>query len=181
MTSFLRAKIDWRIAALLAVALQTAAVLWMVEDRATILRSPTAITLTPEPVDPRDLFRGDYVILTYPASSHSLKDAPRPTRWTDGWARLARDEGVWRVRGVSLGRGKPALSDGEVAVRAKIRGARLRFGLERYYVPEGEGGRLEKLIGTRRISVVAAIGEDGRAAIKGLKIDDRLVFEEPYY
>ena len=49
--------------------LQTAVLGWMIESRAGILRSGEEILLKTAPVDPRDLLRGDYVILSYDVST----------------------------------------------------------------------------------------------------------------
>jgi GDYXXLXY protein len=51
-------------AALVQVALLTV----MVIDRTRILREGTEVTLQTRPVDPRDLLRGDYVVLGYDIS-----------------------------------------------------------------------------------------------------------------
>ena len=56
--------------AALAVGLgQTAILGYMVESRASILRYGTEILLQTALVDPRDLLRGDYVILSYDIST----------------------------------------------------------------------------------------------------------------
>lgn len=55
----------WLIAALAVAGLQTAAIGHMVSDRVQLLRSGREIVLPIVPVDPRSLFRGDYVILSY--------------------------------------------------------------------------------------------------------------------
>ena len=63
------------IARFVAVALiQTAVLLSMVYERATILRTGTAVMLKTEPIDPRSLFRGDYVILNYDISRLSTEE-----------------------------------------------------------------------------------------------------------
>ena len=49
---------------LLALA-QIAFLSWMIAGRAAILRDGREVLLKVEPVDPRDLLRGDYVVLTY--------------------------------------------------------------------------------------------------------------------
>ena len=51
-----------------AFVLQAALLGWMIADRALLLARGTEIRLTAVPVDPRDLFRGDYVVLSYPIS-----------------------------------------------------------------------------------------------------------------
>ena len=55
--------------ALVAVALvQTAALAWIVVDRDRLLKHGQEVVMQVTPVDPRDMFRGDYVILGNPLS-----------------------------------------------------------------------------------------------------------------
>ena len=61
----------WLLAGLAAASVQTAAIGWMVWDRISLLKNGREIVLPIIPVDPRSLFRGDYVILDYPVSSVS--------------------------------------------------------------------------------------------------------------
>ena len=56
----------WRTAAV-ALAL-TLALLWIVSGRVSLLSSGQEVVLQTVPVDPRDLLRGDYVILRYDIS-----------------------------------------------------------------------------------------------------------------
>ncbi|MEQ8611292.1 MAG: GDYXXLXY domain-containing protein, partial [Parvibaculum sp.] len=57
------------LALLIGQSLFLAAMVW---DRVSLLRSDTVVTLETAPVDPRDIFRGDYVILNYAISSLAL-------------------------------------------------------------------------------------------------------------
>ena len=59
----------WLIAGIAAAALQTAAIGWIVWDRISLLKNGREIVLPIIPVDPRSLFRGDYVILDYPVTA----------------------------------------------------------------------------------------------------------------
>src|SRR5690606_26923443 len=52
----------------LVALLQAGALLWMIWDRASLLANGREIVLDVVPVDPRSLFRGDYVILGYDIS-----------------------------------------------------------------------------------------------------------------
>jgi uncharacterized membrane-anchored protein len=61
------------------------------------------------------------------------------------------------------------------------------YGLEKYFVPQG-GGRAIELAQVRtgpdrrsRVTVVAAVAPDGRAAIKRLLIDGQVLYAEPPY
>ena len=74
----------WLIAGLAVASLQTAALGSMVWDRIQLLKNGREIVLPIVPVDPRSLFRGDYVILSYDAQRVPVSvitpelDAKRP-------------------------------------------------------------------------------------------------------
>ena len=57
----------------------------------------------------------------------------------------------------------------------------IRYNLESYFVPEGEGRKLEDVRNKGKLSVVAAVLPSGRAAIKRLLIDGQPVYEEPWF
>ena len=56
----------------------------------------------------------------------------------------------------------------------------VRYGLESYFVPQGEGKKIE-LMEKARLEVVAAVAPSGQAAIKRLLIDGVPVYDEPPY
>ncbi len=180
----------WR--ALLAVALLQAAVLgWMVWDRASLISQGREILLATDPVDPRSLFRGDYVILNYALANAALPAGAPVARAGDRiHVTLAKGtDGLWSM--TALAAEQPtALGADRVAMRGRIESVwpdgdkqqlRLAFGIESYFVAEGEGRDLEKLVGTESLAVVVAVADDGRAAIKGLRIGDQVRYDEPLY
>ncbi len=57
----------------------------------------------------------------------------------------------------------------------------IQYGLESYFVPEGEGKKLEQARNQQKLRVVAAVLPSGRAAIKRLLLDGQPVYEEPLY
>ena len=57
----------------------------------------------------------------------------------------------------------------------------VRYNLESYFVPEGEGRKLEDIRNQGKLSVVAAVLPSGHAAIKRLLIDGKPVYEEPLF
>lgn len=175
--------------ALAAVAaLQSAVLAWMIADQAMLLRGGREIALVTVPVDPRSLFQGDYVILRYEISEveAALAGGAALREGDTVYVTLARgEEGGWRAAGVNAEH--PGSRNGDrVVLRgvvASAGGERLGidYGIERYFVPEGEGRRLEQLVGSDRLEVLAAIGDDGRTAIKGLMVEGRLQYEEPLF
>src|SRR5512142_2691329 len=78
----------------LVVALQVVAVLAFAGVKEYALAGGDEIVLATVPVDPRDLFRGDYVTLRYEISTIPGRFAPGDTVY----ARLAESNGVWRLR-----------------------------------------------------------------------------------
>ncbi len=195
-----RIPVLWR--GVLAVLLLCGAIGLLVEGRARLLRSGAEIRLRTAPVDPRDLFRGDYVVLNYGISTVDLGAIAGDRDLSRGevaYVRLAPDaEGFARVVGVH--RARPAAAPGEIILAGRVRssgncaqdqdgridcalgrnGMRLEYGLESYFVPQGEGLAIERTE-RPRLEVVAAVSSSGEAAIKRLLIDGKLVHAEPPY
>ncbi len=165
--------------AALAILILCAIILAMVLDRASVLRSGATVRLATLPVDPRDLFRGDYVILRYEISSLNLTrlGAPRDgfragdkvlvglRPRADGVAEAARiaREGEARDAALVWIEGRIA-SLNDCFARAGVaadcaagdRMARLTYGLESYFVPQGEGRGIERTAASR-VQVLAAV------------------------
>lgn len=170
---------------------------WIIAGRAAILRNGTEVLLKVEPVDPRDLLRGDYVRLGYEISTIPAKLvtdlAPGQTTTPGGrmLVRLKRDaDGYWRP--VSAFLGKPASAPGsdEADIAGTISGgwslegdATLSpdYGIERFYLPEGEGKAIETDMRVRPFGVRVALAKDGTPQIKALVDGDKTLFEEPLY
>ncbi len=185
--------------AALAVALVQIGVLAsMIGSRAAILRDGAEVALRIEPVDPRDLLRGDYVIMRYNISqiAGSLF-AERPAYNNRGdqravYVRLAPDaEGIHQPVAARFDTTfeQPA-GEGEVDIRGTASWwndydtsspVSLKYGIERYYVPEGQGRDIEAGIGQRVFIVRVAVAAGGTAQIKSLHDGDRMLYEEPWY
>jgi hypothetical protein len=110
----------WR--GLAAILLLCGLTLALVESRARILRSGTEVRLATAPVDPRDLFRGDYVILNYRISTLDLskldgdksfeRNQPAFVRVAPGTDGLAEAKGVYLAR--------PVAGAGETVLEGKV-------------------------------------------------------------
>lgn len=188
----------WR--AVAAALLLGLALLALVEQRARILRNGAEVRLKTVPVDPRDLFRGDYVVLGYPISVVETEQGAQPYRSGETvFVTLGRDEqGFARAVGVSrewpkdggaavVIAGRVATTsacvtrdDGTTDCSGRRNRLRVTYGLESYFVPQGEGKAIETMEKTR-IEVVAAVSPSGEAAIKRLLIDGKQVYQEPPY
>ena len=74
------------VAAIVVALAQVGFLGWLIAGRAAILRDGQEIVLKVEPVDPRDLLRGDYVRLGYEISSipvSRISNVPADRTWTD--------------------------------------------------------------------------------------------------
>jgi uncharacterized membrane-anchored protein len=180
----------------LAGAIQIALIAVMVVDRARLLRQGTEVTLQTRPVDPRDFLRGDYVVLNYDISqlpAGALQGMPAKG---DGlvYVRLARkDDGFHAAVSVH---GEPVpIENSDVLIRGRVvsgtncgvtyrsycNNLSIKYGIERYFVPEGEGREIESARNEGKVSIVAAVAPGGRAAIKRLLLDGKQVYSEPIY
>ncbi|MGH6762937.1 MAG: GDYXXLXY domain-containing protein [Phyllobacterium sp.] len=181
-------------AALLVAVLQSSALYAMIEKRAAILRDGKTIVLLTEPVDPRDLLRGDYVRLGYdissvPGEAFPSHDPEIPTG-SDVYVSVKPDaSGQFQFARAAF-RPLEKLADGEVMLKGKtvfgITGdlpanIPVLYGIERYYVPEGEGMAIEEAQRERRIEAVIAVSEEGAAQIRALRDNGKELYKEPLY
>jgi uncharacterized membrane-anchored protein len=195
----LRRELNPLMAAIICSVVLVGTLVLMIQGRAAILREGTEIVLKTAPVDPRDLMRGDYVRLRYEAIS-SVNGALLEEVWPEQdsflplWLTLAPGEdGLGQIRAVTLEKPENASVDavylrsdpvrlrGEDNPRTGSMTLALTFGIERYYVPEGEGLEIEAARNEGRTTVAIRVSEAGVAQIARLMIDGKTLYEEPLY
>ncbi|RUP10280.1 GDYXXLXY domain-containing protein [Hyphomicrobium sp.] len=180
-------KLVWPLLALVAIA-QSAALFDMVYARDRLLKSGQEVTLAVKPLDPRDIFRGDYVTLGYDISTltkSTTETDPDFTGFSVGapaYVTLASGpDGKWAEthvgsrypskvapgEAVIKGRVKQVWQDGNNAVTNVI----VRYGIETYFIPEGTGRALEDKVRSHEVKAIVAVAADGTAALKGLIVD----------
>jgi len=184
----------WPLLIVVAVV-QSAALFKIVYDKDHLLKIGREITMPVQPLDPRDLFRGDYVTLGYDIST--LTKAKAPTAKLDGLLRgstafvtlTSQPGGEWSVSGVS--EDFPAqVPASDVVLKGRVKSAwaradgsektlNVRYGIETYFVPEGTGRDLESKVREHKIEAIVAVGADGTAAIKGLVVDGERHVDPP--
>lgn len=181
--------------ALFIAIVQTAVLGYMIEGRASILRSGTDVLLKTAPVDPRDLLRGDYVILTYDISTISTTSITGTRPETGEVARLnvrlkPGADGFWTVSAASFDplaeeAGSVVLISQPVTIYdwewQNAGNLTVSYGIERFYVPEGEGRPIEDGRNQGRVSVAVRVSEGGQAQIRALMLDNEPLYEEPLY
>ncbi len=193
MLNFLRKN---KLQAALAVALIQCAILgYMIQSRASILKNGTEIVLKTEPIDPRDLLRGDYVTLGYSISQFAATEISGDFNTfldeaTPVYVALKKDDdGSWQKSRVSITPISDLKPDEVLIAGRSVSGftpqtsdnVRVNYGIERFYVPEGEGKPIEEAQGERRIDAVLMVDANGRAQMKALRDNGVALYEEPLY
>jgi len=143
------------------------------------LRSGQVVLLETRPVDPRDLLRGDYVILNYaistiPNERVADRDLDTAADSTEVFVTLEKKgafhEAVSVSRTLPPGETRPVIR-GRVDsswMPGPLRGSlRVKYGIERYFVREGTGEP------TGTLTVEASVSTGGEASIREVFVDGK--------
>lgn len=158
------------------------------------LRTGTEVILKTVPVDPRDLFRGDYITLNYEISNLDLEKLQVEDPSFD------YSDRVYLALELENGYGVPKKiyknpPDNELYIKGtvkdilynwdedsetgepQIKELRIEYGIESYFVPEGRGIEIESQQWTERegVDVKVVVDKYGNAVIKSLLIDGKEV------
>ena len=138
------------------------------------LKSGEEVLLKTLPVDPRDLLRGDYVVLSYEIGRLDLKSVGKDAdefRENDRvYVVLDIAEGYGTAAGIYKQKPVDRLFIKGSVERARADTVWLSYGIENYFVPEGQGRKIERL-DAGRVSVKASVDNFGNAVIKAVLID----------
>lgn len=181
--------------ALLVALLQIGVLYGMIHGRVSILRDGREVTLTVLPVDPRDLLRGDYVRIGYTISSLPVALVEEPEKADPAervvYVRLRPNaDGVSEAVAARFGERPHAAPEPQdidirgvtyVSPDALSSFLPVDYGIERFYLPEGEGRPIEQGVGVRPFSMKVAVAADGTAQIKAFYDGDKLIHSEPLY
>lgn len=141
---------------------------WVIKNE-IILHTGREVLLKTIPVDPRDLFMGDYVILNYEISAlpENYKFIPNQ----NVYVLLEADENnIAKIKSVSNTKPENELFISGKISRAKCRnitGRCIKYGIESYYVKENTGRKLERELRNGAL-VKVSIDKDGSAKIKSI-------------
>lgn len=173
--------------------LQLAALGYFVWEREQRVRHGNDVVLEVVPVDPRSLFQGDYVILGYPISVVQSYYGFEPQVGQDIFVTVVKDsDGNWKYAQHSFYNvSADNVTPGGVVLRGKVdrvfkpsgddasKPAELRvtYGLERFFVPEGQGLNLEELVRNKKLSAIVSVWRDGSSTLKGLIAEGKVLYE----
>ncbi|MFS2174939.1 GDYXXLXY domain-containing protein [Rhizobium pisi] len=181
------------ISAIIVAGLQTLILGTIIQSRASILSDGAEVLLKTAPVDPRDFLRGDYVVLNYDISSVPVQTISGGIPAEPGertlWVRLKKQQdGFWVVTESSFNALPPQpetvilrslpFYGGGLAAGDNIR---VEYGIERYYVPEGEGKPIEQARNDGNVAIAVRVSPAGDAQIRSLLVDGKPIYEEPLY
>ncbi|PDT29902.1 hypothetical protein CO660_10635 [Rhizobium sp. L9] len=193
LMAWLQSGKGYLVSAIIVAGLQTVILGTIIQSRASILSSGAEVLLKTAPVDPRDFLRGDYVVLNYDISTVPVQTVSGGIPAQPGermlWVRLKKQaDGFWTVSESSFQalppqpetvilRSKPFYSGGMAAGDS----IRVEYGIERYYVPEGQGKPIEEARNDGNVAIAVRVSPDGSAQIRSLLVDGKPVYDEPLY
>ncbi len=130
------------------------------------------ILLRVVPVDPRDLFRGDYVILGY---DFTMKRPEGETQWNEShvgreiFVTLAPEEDGKHWQGITVTWTRPTIG---TYLRGQVgNDLRNEFSIGQFFLQESKGKEYEDAARSRRLSAEVAITADGTAKLKRLVLE----------
>lgn len=153
----------------------------MIVSKQKTLATGRVVLLETAPVDPRDFLRGDYVILKYKIDSLDLKTIrSEKTFYKEGeplYVKLEPKNKFWQATAITTKKG----TDQAIYLRGRTQynyhsgNLRVTYGIENYFVPEGEGKEIEKnMQGAKStIAVEVVIDNNGNAMIKRLFVNEK--------
>ncbi|MET0406669.1 MAG: GDYXXLXY domain-containing protein [Cystobacter sp.] len=152
------------------LALVGVALAVLVLDKERVLTRGTPLLLELAPVDPRSLMQGDYMVLDYAISQNIRAFGSRED--DEGRLVLREDErGVGQL--VRHDAGEP-LRPGELLLRYKVRGRRVRLGAESFFFQEGHADHYARAkYGELRVAA------DGTSVLVGLRDAERQPLRPP--
>jgi uncharacterized membrane-anchored protein len=187
-----------KLAIIIAVFLQVAVLAYMAGHREYILRTGRIVFLKTAPVDPRDIFRGDYVRLRYEISTvkgdllqDGLGDSYKKSELglfklyqSKEWQKI-RSKPVYGLLSVGVNdiADLVSLTDKKPSEGLFIRGhiehpseffdsLSVRYGIEAYFIEQGKGKEIEKtMFQSMRIplEMEVVIGKNGTSVLKGYR------------
>lgn len=171
----------------LAVLLQSLALGSMIFDRYQKLQNGTEVMLRSGMIDPRDFFRGHYVVLNLESGNitdEMVKFEKEPERNAAIYVELAvAENGFWQAKALYVK--KPDKTNGPI-MRAKYwrktaQGHEVSLPYTRFYAHKDRAKALENIRNKQQLGVIIALDKNGEGLIKGLVLDGKRIYNEPLF
>ena len=168
----------------LAVFLQIVLVLSIFVRKEISIKTGRKIIVKIIPIDPRSLFRGDYINLNYEFSRIDLNKVVHSqdyfNKGSEVFLRLTEEDDNWQPTCISK---KPIknLDPNEVVIRGTVKYYRYKdfldvvYGIESYFVPQGKARNIENQVFKERVKVELSIDKQGYASVLRVFIDEEEV------
>ena len=184
----------------LVLLLLTASLMVMVGMKQYTLNTGKVILLKTIPVDPRSLFRGDYVRLNYDISRIKIDEVEGDKefkRHQKIYVVLVKGEKYWQI--ASVHHQPPQLQQQQLMIKGrvnyvasylwdpetrqseKVKNLNVNYGIENYFVPEGQGRVLENVQRSDKVDIQVAVDQNGNAGIKGVLVNDQQWYVESLF
>lgn len=165
----------WGLAALIQLAL----ISFPLIERLQVQMTGTVVPLELVPVDPRDLPRGDYVVINLAIGRIGI-DVPGSGNVTDGqkiYVGLEAGEGGGPYRPVVVAEKREDAGDIAIAGEVRYIGGdhlRLDYGIDAFFLPEGEGRQIERM-DSKRLLLNVSVAPDGKSLPVALLVDGKAI------
>ncbi len=173
----------------IAVLFQVLVIVGIIIFKLSVIAGGTEVILRIEPVDPRDLLRGDYVTFQYTISSiDAYYVRGEPPRNGDTVYVVLRQSGLYGrlshvetrkpageelfIKGTVVSGGAEEvdeMDDPGSSFRFRARPLRIKYGIEEYFILEGTGHGLD--FRNRDATARVAIDADGNAVLRQIYLD----------
>lgn len=132
-----------------------------------------------EPIDPRDVFRGQYATLQYSISTIDAETVPSGTAVTEGdtvYVTL-EDNGIyWRAQAVSAG--QPA--DADRCIKGTVTGRsgdtlQVRYGIEQFFASPERARQIEEERWRNDVTGIVSVDDACDAVLRGLIVGNETI------
>ena len=154
------------------IAFQMLVLGWMIAQSMWTLATGQTILLRVSPVDPRDLFRGEYVILNY---NFTRLRPPDETSWNathvgrEIFVSLAPEQDGKHWQDTEISWTRPTSG---TYLRGQVgNDQRNEFNIGQFFLQEGKGKEYEQAVRARRLSAEIAVTPHGAATLKRLVLE----------
>jgi len=155
-----------------AITLQVIIVFAIIISKLSVLSGGTDILLRIEPVDPRDMLRGDYATFQYSNVSNVFSDNQQIKNGDTVYVTLEQSGNYWIAKDVQ----KTKPFGGEIALKGKVAssngsGIHIVYGIEQYFIPEGKGQGFSFF--NKEAAAKVVVDENGNGVLKQIYVDDK--------
>jgi uncharacterized membrane-anchored protein len=157
-----------------AITLQVIIVFAIIISKLSVLSGGTDILLRIEPVDPRDMLRGDYATFQYSNVSNVFSDNQQIKNGDTVYVTLEQSGNYWIAKDVQ----KTKPFGGEIALKGKVSSGssngyniHVLYGIEQYFIPEGTGQGFSFF--NKEAAAKVAVDENGNGVLKQIYVDDK--------